>query len=160
MHLGPQFFTDLLGNLQLGARRRSRHHFTHTPQPFHTPQLPESSPSPCWMTWRCMLKCCLPKMSSKPQHYLAVSKEKDPQARFVTFCPPHFHSSARLISQDGILSSVCFQTVLFLELPLTPAWWNTRWRWCDEEWGMYMQVLPRSSKSVCVCDYASHKLFW
>lgn len=161
MHLGPWFFSDLLWNFQTEAKHRSwHHHFVHTPQPCHTPWLLESSPSPCWLMWRCRLKCCLPKVSSKPHHHLTVSKEKAPQAWFVTFYPPHFHSSTRLISQSRILSSVCFQTMLFLKIPLTPAWWSACWRWCDGEWGTYIQVLPWSSKSVCVCNCASHKLLW
>jgi len=141
-------------NLRLGVDPRIISYTHHTPQP------PESSPSPCWVTWRCMLKCCMPKVSSKPRHCLAVNKKKAPQTWFVTFYPPLLHSSARLISQDGILSSVYFQTILFLKLPLTPAWRNTHRKRCDEEWGRYVQVLPWSSKSVCVCNSASHKLLW
>lgn len=138
MHLESWFFREFLQNFRPEARHRSKHHFIHTPQPFHGPQLPGSSPNPCWVMWRCMPKCCLLKVSSKPRHYLTASKKMAPQTRFVTFHSPHFHSSARLMSQDRILSSMCFQTILFLKLPLTPTWWNTCWRWCDEEWGMYM----------------------
>lgn len=111
---------------------------------------------PVWQ-W---LKCWLPEVFSKPQHYMTVGKERSRQTLFVTFYPPHFHLSARLISQEGILSSMCFQSGVFLKLPFTTEWWNTRWRWCDEEWGMYMQVLPWSRKIVCVCNSASHELLW
>lgn len=45
MYLGSWFFNDLSGNLHLGARCKSKHHFIHTTQPFHTAQTPGSQPS-------------------------------------------------------------------------------------------------------------------
>ena len=76
--LRTMILQESFGEIWTETKHRSKHRFIHTPQPFHTPRLPGSSPSPCWMIWRFLLKSCLPKVSSKPQHYL-TARERLPK---------------------------------------------------------------------------------
>lgn len=123
----------------------------------HFTQHKHLDPNPCRMMWRCVLKCCVSKMSAQPWHYLVLSKEKASHAQLITLSSTF--PSISEADQSGWSFVFClFSDCVVPKAPVDTSVMKYTLKMCDQEWGICTHVLPQSRKSICVCNCASYKV--